>query len=159
MDAEIDAALTQLETRLEAVRRDAAERIRWTSERHEREWKDAAAWRTQWTAELDALIVEVGLLKIAVQALEQRMPDKSQNERIYEAVQAASNAWVDVLFEMLPADRQPFKERFQKTMGTLWAEIIGGSTVMAAGVIVGIDQRVRVLEEKQVGDGGGDGRG
>jgi hypothetical protein len=154
MDAETQAAIAQLTARLETVQRNAAERIRWLSEQHEAEWRDAAAWRSQWTAELDALEIEVGLLKIAVQESEQHMPDKSQNERIYEAVQAASNAWVDVLFEMLPADRQHFKPRFQTTMGTLWAEIIGGSTVMAAGAVVALDTRITQLEAKQVGDDG-----
>lgn len=147
MDA--DAALARLTARLEWLTKETAQQIRWMAERHEREWKDAAAWRTQWAAELDALEIELGLLR---QALEQHiMADKSQNERIYDAVQAASNAWVDVLFEMLPADRQQFKPRFQTTMGTLWAEIIGGSTVMAAGAVVALDKRVTALEEKQVG--------
>lgn len=153
MDAETQAAFQQLADRLDAVREDVAARIRWLSEHHEREWQNAVAWRSQWAAELDLLILEVDLLKAAVRALEQYiMAGKSQNERILDAVQAASDAWVDVLFEMLPADRQPFKARFQTTMGTLWAEIIGGSTVMAAGVIVGIDERVAKLE-KQVGMG------
>ena len=46
------------------------------------------------------------------------------------------------LIEMLPEDRQPFKARFQTTMGTLWAEIIGGSTVMAAGVVTSLEKQV-----------------
>lgn len=151
MDAETHAAIERLAARLEAVRADASARIRWLSEHHEHEWKNAAAWRSQWTTEVDALILEMQLLKAAVHTLEQSMPEKSQNERIYEAVQAASNAWIDVLFEMLPADRQHFKPRFQATMGTLWAEIIGGSTVMAAGAVTSLDKRITVLE-KQVGD-------
>lgn len=152
MDAETHAAIATLAERLEAVRADAAARIRWLSEQHEREWKNAARWRSNWTAELDALEIELGLIKDAVRALEQHMPEKSQNERIYEAVQAASNAWIDVLFEMLPPDRMPFKPRFQSTMGTLWAEILGGTTTLAAGAVVSLDKRLTKLEEKQVGD-------
>lgn len=161
MDAETEAAIERLADRLEGVARDVADRVRWLSMHHEREWRDAAAWRTQWSAELDALEIEVALLRTAVQTLEQESAatmtrsnadPRSQDERIREAVQAASDAFVEVLFDLLPPDRMPLKERFQKTLGTLWAEVLGGATTMAAGTVVALDQRITVLEEKQVGD-------
>jgi hypothetical protein len=154
MDAETQAAIERLATRLEAVHRDVAGRVRWLSEHHEREWKDAAAWRTQWTTELDALILEVELLKSAVRALEQNMGDtnESQSERIYRKVNELTRAFADVLFEMLPDERQPLKDRFTASLGDLLAEVIGGSTTMAAGVVVALNQRMDKLEEKQVGD-------
>lgn len=62
MDAETAAAIRQLADRIEVVREDAAARIRWMSEHHEREWKTGAAWRTQWTTELDALEAQVDIL-------------------------------------------------------------------------------------------------
>jgi hypothetical protein len=153
MDAETQASIAQLTARLETVQRNAAERIRWLSEQHEAEWRDAAAWRSQWTAELDALELEVGLLKLT---LEQYMsnPNESQHERIVRKVNELTAAFAEVFFEMLPPDRQPLKERFSKALGDLLAEVIGGSTVMAAGVVVSIDKRVTALEEKQVGDDG-----
>jgi hypothetical protein len=164
MDAETEAAIERLTDRLEAVARDVAERVRWLSMHHEREWKDAAAWRTQWSAELDALEIEVALLKTAVETLERESAtamtvpgsdQRSQNERIREAVQAASDAFVEVLFDLLPPDRMPLKVRFQKTLGNLWAEVLGGATTMAAGTVVALDQRITALEEKQVGDDAG----
>jgi hypothetical protein len=156
MDAETHTAIAQLATRLEQVARDVAERVRWYAEQHEREWKNAAAWRTHWTTELDALIIEVEIVKVAVRALEQHMSDtnESQSERIYRKVNELTKAFADVLFEMLPEDRQPLKDRFSKTLGDLLAEVIGGSTVMAAGVVVALDKRMTRLEEKQVGDVG-----
>lgn len=155
MDAETLSAIERLATRLEAVQRDVAGRVRWLSEHHEREWKDAAAWRTQWTTELDALILEVELLKSAVRALEQHMHDtnESQSERIYRKVNELTRAFADVLFELLPDERQSLKDRFTKSLGDLLAEVIGGSTTMAAGVVIGIEKRVTQLEEKQVGGG------
>lgn len=167
MDAETEAAIKQLTDRLEVVAQDAAERIRWLARHHDREWKDAGAWRTQWTAELDALIAEVELLKVAVRALEQESTttmttpvsdQRSQNERIMAAVLAASNAFSDVLFDLLPPDRQPLKQSFQKALGNLWAEVLGGATTMAAGTVRVLDERITALEEKQVG-GHGESRG
>src|SRR6266851_2249983 len=111
MDAETQAAIRQLAARVDAAREDAAERIRWLAEQHEREWRDAAAWRSQWAAELDALEIELDLLKIAVRALEQHdmtQPDEtqeSQNERIYRKVNELTLAFADVLFELVPLDR------------------------------------------------------
>lgn len=144
MDAETRLILEDLEARLSLLRNDLQWKIR-----------DNAAWRSHWSAELDALIAEVALLTIAVRALEERttMPDdqRSQNERIREAVQAANDAFVEVLFELLPSDRQAIKERFRETLGTLWAEVIGGATTMAAGTVVALDKRITTLEEKQVG--------
>lgn len=154
MDAETQAAIERLAARLEAVRADAAERVRWMAEQHEREWRDAAAWRTQWTAELDALEIELGLVRQAVHALEQHMstPNETQNERIYRKVNELTVAFAGVLFEMLPPDRQPLKDRFTTSLGDLLAEVIGGATTMAAGVVVALDKRITHLEEKQVGD-------
>ncbi len=155
MDAETQAAIERLTARLEGVAKGAAERIRWLSEHHEREWKDAAAWRSQWAAELDALIVEVGLLKLAIRTLEQNMttnPNETQHERIYRKVNELTASFAEVLFELLPPDRRPMQARFSAALGDLLAEVIGGATTMAAGVVVGIDRRVTALEEKQVGD-------
>jgi hypothetical protein len=70
MDAETTAAIAALEARLDAFEerllRDVewlAARVRWFAEQHNHEWRDAAAWRTQWSAELDAIIAELALLK------------------------------------------------------------------------------------------------
>lgn len=155
MDAETEAAIEQLAVRLEVVAKDVWERIRWFASQHDREWKDAAAWRTQWTAELDALEVEVAVLTTAVRALEQHMTEtnESQHERIYRKVNALTAIFAEVLFELLPPERQPLKERFTTALGDLLAEVIGGSTTMAAGVVVALDKRIDALESKQVGDG------
>jgi hypothetical protein len=134
--------------------------IRWLarSDMHQiraRVEKTGAAWRTQWTSELDALtVIEVDLLKLAVRALEQHMSDTNEiPERAHlPQGQRADGCFADVLFEMLPPDRQPLKERFTKSLGDLLAEVIGGSTTMAAGVVVALDKRIGRLEEKQVGD-------
>lgn len=161
MDAETEAAIKQLTDRLEWVAQDAAERIRWLARHHEREWKAAAAWRTQWTAELDALIAEVNILKVAVDTLEQHMVNQidesqeSQNARIYRKVNDLTVTFADVLFDLLPPERQPLKERFTKSLGNLLAEVLGGATTMASGVVVVLEKRVAKLEEKQVGDDAG----
>ena len=152
MDAETQAAIERLATRLEWVARDVQERVRWLSEHHEREWKDAAAWRTQWAAELDALIVEVGLLRVA---MEQHVSDtnETQHERIYRTVNDLTAAFADVLFDLLPPEKQPLKVRFTTSLGNLLSEVLGGATVMAAGVVVSLDKRISALEERQVGSG------
>jgi hypothetical protein len=67
---------------------------------------------------------------------------ESQSERIFRKVNELTAAFAEVLFEMLPPDRQPLKDRFTKALGDLLAEVIGGSTVMAAGVVVALDKRV-----------------
>lgn len=69
MDAETAAAITQLADRIEAVREEAARSLRWLSEQHEREWKTSAAWRTQWSAELDALEAQVDMLTAELRRL------------------------------------------------------------------------------------------
>lgn len=160
MDAETEAAIQQLTDRLEREARDVAERVRWLTRRYEHEWKDAAAWRTHWSAELDALIAEVNMLKATVDSMEQRMssqPDESQetqSERLFRKINALIAVFAEILFEMLPPDRQPLKERFTKALGDLLTEVIGGAATMAAGTVVALDKRITKLEEKQVGDDG-----
>jgi len=151
MDAETQAAIERLAARLEAVARDMAGRIRWYAEQHEREWRNAAAWRTQWSAELDALLAEVALLTGSVRALEHAMSGESQHDRIFRKVNALTVAFADVLFELLPPDKEPLKERFTNVLGDLLAEVIGGATTMAAGAVVSLYERVDALEAKQVG--------
>jgi hypothetical protein len=156
MDAETQASIAQLTARLETVQRNAAERIRWLSEQHEAEWRDAAAWRSQWTAELDALEFEVGLLKLT---LEQHiMPDRNAilgdeltqtidkiNAVVRDKVPPAWAQDVDVLFRLF---------------GDFWAHTLGRATVLAAGAVRAVDEKVEAVAdrvtqlEKQVGDDG-----
>ncbi len=77
MDAETAAAIKQLADRIEAVGEDMERRVRWLGERHNYEWKDAAAWRTQWSAELDALEAQVNLLTDEVRSLRKQLESPS----------------------------------------------------------------------------------
>lgn len=159
MDAETEAALAKLTARLEWVAKDAAARIRWLSEHHEREWRTAAAWRTQWAAELDALELEFHLLKVAAQALEQHvMPDRKDilGDELTQTIDQISAivrdkvppAWandVDVLFRLF---------------SDFWAHTLGRATVLAASAVRSVNDKVEALEDrveqleaKQVGSG------
>jgi hypothetical protein len=69
MDAETAAAIKQLADRVDSAVEHMALRVRWLAERHEAEWKDAATWRSQWGAELDAIELQVDLLVIELQRL------------------------------------------------------------------------------------------
>lgn len=155
MDAETQAAIERLAARLEAVRADAAERVRWMAEQHEREWRDAAAWRTQWTAELDALILEVGVLKLT---LEQHMADRKALLGD-ELTQTIDRINVIVRGKVPPAWVADVDELFG-LFSDFWAHTLGRATVLAAGAVRVVDDKVeavadRVTElEKQVGGDG-----
>lgn len=118
-------------------------RIRRLSEMHEVEWKTAARWRDQWGAELDALIAEVSLLTADIRELQRKhtMTQPSQSERIMAAVRNLTSAFSDILFDLLPPEKEPLKARFNQVLGDLLAEVIGGASVMAAGAVVGVDQK------------------
>lgn len=73
MDAETAAAIKQLADRIEAARGDMALRVDWIAQRHEHEWRDAAAWRTQWSAELDMLEAQVDILADTLRTLRKQL--------------------------------------------------------------------------------------
>lgn len=160
MDAEIEAALTRLSARLDWVATDAAERLRWLSEHHEREWRLAASWRTQWTAELDALIVEVGLLQIAVQALEQHVMADRKDILGDELTQTIDQISAIVRNKVPPAWANDVDVLF-RLFSDFWAHTLGRATVLAAGAVRSVNDkvealegRVEQLEAKQVGGDG-----
>src|SRR3569832_481260 len=137
MDDEIRAAFAEVWRAIEHVR----DWIRRVTESQEVDHKTNGRIRDRQYAEWDALIAEVELLRTDVRRMERSMmphaPD-SQNERIRRAVDAATAAFTDVLFEMLPPDRAALKSRFQAALGNLFAEVIGGATVMAANAVAGV---------------------